>query len=1351
MREQPVFRRSPRIYPSYPVGVLEIAQPPPKPSETSGSVWSFLLPLLGGLVMAGVMISYFLIQRSKGGGSNFIMFGGLAMMIASFSASGINYVSQKRKYKTTNIKRDKVYREALEDYRAKLESAVRQQWEALWLNFPPVAECLRRVRELDPRLWERSPQDDDFLALRVGIGEMPLMMEVKVPPQTVAIEPDHLVIEAQNLAAAYAKVGEVPICLDFRNTAVGLAGPRAAVTELARDIVIQVAAHHSPEDVKIAAVFPQEERAQWEWMRWLPHVWSDNRTRRFMASNRISSHRLLSELYDVLNRRQMQVPEGSPEEHEFLPHFVILLSDPELAENEPLVPLLLSATRPLGATSVFMGDNLESLPKGCRAVASLDDGTGRLIFSAREAEPMPFRKESCGVEVAESFARAMAPVKLQGFSASFEIPGRLSFLEMWNVSEVSELRAKERWRENRPFESLQAPIGLKAGGKQLLFDMHEKAHGPHGLLAGATGSGKSELLQTLIASLAINYHPHELTFVLVDYKGGGMANAFRSLPHLAGVITNLEGNLATRALIALKAELKRRQQVLADHGVNHIDAYMRKYRAGEAPEPLPHLVIIIDEFAELKSEQPEFMKELISAVRVGRSLGVHLLLATQKPAGVVDEQIWGNARFRICLRVERPEDSREVLKRPDAASITLPGRAYLQVGNDEVFELFQSAYGGAPYTGVTTVEEEDDIFEVRLDGSRVPCGKAAPEAGEDEAYRSMSQIQAVEKYLRSLADEEGIMPLPGPWLPPLPETVHLDDILAREAGGWNGTDWEDCGAWIEAVVGLVDDPARQAQYPLRLRIGEEGHLAVYGLPGSGKTTLLQSIVKSLAHRYSPQDLNIYIMDLGGRTLHLFSSLPQVGEVMFEEDEEKVLALFRYLGRELERRKELFSRAGVNNLLAYRSAGGERLPALVVVLDNISNFTSLYMERLDGAFMRLVQEGGGAGIHFIITANGSNDVRAKVSANISLAVALELADRGEYNYIVGRSEDLYPAHVPGRGLVKATPPLEFQTALPAYGDTEADRAAALRAYAEEMGEMWKGTRAPAVPVLPERILLGDILAMENVEDAAGEGEGISTVVGLGHDDLEPLRVSLEQGPHFVIAGAPQGGKTTLLQSILLGLCARYTADRLRLYLVDFTQSDLVCFQVLPHVRAFVASDQALEEALDDILGEIEARKKLLAEGAAGSQVEGRDPLHERPALLLVVADFYSFSDRLPPNRKADLERLVKRERGLGFHMLVAGMTSDLATCYDGYCKALLEGKTGFVMGSTDHEDVQLFKLRLPLNEVGQALSPGNGLYVWRGRVVRFRAALPEEAGARLRECLERLAARGNQAGPARRGE
>jgi len=339
------------------------------------------------------------------------------------------------------------------------------------------------------------------------------------------------------------------------------------------------------------------------------------------------------------------------------------------------------------------------------------------------------------------------------------------------------------------------------------------------------------------------------------------------LPHLVGTITNLGGNQTTRALVSIKSELKRRQTIFAQYGVNHIDSYQKLYHSQKAKEPLPHLVIIADEFAELKSEQPDFMRELVSTARVGRSLGVHLILATQKPAGVVDDQIWSNARFRIS----------------DAANIKQPGRAYIQVGNDEIFELFQSAWSGAGYTPDASEEitTHNEISEVAINGYT----RSASQIRKAE----FTQLQAAVSHIANVAQKENIVRLKGPWLPPLPEKLYLESLLADVKGCWDGEKWTKADSWLNPVVGLLDDP--------------ENQLIVYGSPGYGKTTFLQTLIMSLALNYSPSDVNIYILDFGVRTLGIFSGLPHVGGTVMVDEEEKLSKLFKFLIKESSPTKE----------------------------------------------------------------------------------------------------------------------------------------------------------------------------------------------------------------------------------------------------------------------------------------------------------------------------------------------------------------------------------------------------------------------------------------------------------------
>lgn len=433
------------------------------------------------------------------------------------------------------------------------------------------------------------------------------------------------------------------------------------------------------------------------------------------------------------------------------------------------------------------------------------------------------------------FSRQLSNFKVRENASNAAIPDMLTFLDMYKTSRVEDLDMYHKWLENRTYESMRSLIGQKAGEQPVYLDIHEKYHGPHGLVAGTTGSGKSETLQTYILSLVLNYHPHEVAFILIDYKGGGMAQSFIGLPHLAGVITNLGGNQTTRALLSINAEIKRRQRIFNEYKIKHIDAYIELYRNGEAEEPMPHLLIIADEFAELKKEQPDFVRALVSAARVGRSLGINLILATQKPSGVVDDEIWSNTRFRICLRVADKQDSNEMLKRTDAAYITGTGRGFLQVGNDEIFDEFQSGWSGAPYTPEVPFNDDSKAKAVIIGLTGKPEAVKKKKKKKGDNVKKFTQLDAMVQYAANLAEENHIKPLRQIWLPPLPGLFYLDDLELT---------WDE--KQIKLPVGLADDPQNQRQFPVYLDFIRDGHLLICGSAGSGKTSLVQTILYGAA-------------------------------------------------------------------------------------------------------------------------------------------------------------------------------------------------------------------------------------------------------------------------------------------------------------------------------------------------------------------------------------------------------------------------------------------------------------------------------------------------------------------------
>ena len=433
------------------------------------------------------------------------------------------------------------------------------------------------------------------------------------------------------------------------------------------------------------------------------------------------------------------------------------------------------------------------------------------------------------------FSRQLSNFKVRENASNAAIPDMLTFLDMYKTSRVEALDMYHKWLENRTYESMRSLIGQKAGEQPVYLDIHEKYHGHHGLVAGTTGSGKSETLQTYILSLVLNYHPHEVAFILIDYKGGGMAQSFIGLPHLAGVITNLGGNQTTRALLSINAEIKRRQHTFNEYKIKHIDAYIELYRNGEAEEPMPHLLIIADEFAELKKEQPDFVRALVSAARVGRSLGINLILATQKPSGVVDDEIWSNTRFRICLRVADKQDSNEMLKRTDAAYITGTGRGFLQVGNDEIFDEFQSGWSGAPYTPEVPFNDDSKAKAVIIGLTGKPEAVKKKKKKKGDNVKKFTQLDAMVQYAANLAEENHIKPLRQIWLPPLPGLFYLDDLELT---------WDE--KQIKLPVGLADDPQNQRQFPVYLDFIRDGHLLICGSAGSGKTSLVQTILYGAA-------------------------------------------------------------------------------------------------------------------------------------------------------------------------------------------------------------------------------------------------------------------------------------------------------------------------------------------------------------------------------------------------------------------------------------------------------------------------------------------------------------------------
>ncbi len=742
------YHRAPRKIGRLNSGVIEI-EAPPNPQQTDetplfmsvGPALTMALPMLAGSGMAIV-----------GAGSNGIfMYTGLVTAVLS-AAVGTVWAVVNVRYDRTKGKKEENHRfEAYGDYLVRITEDIRSKYDhnrsVLLDKYPSVSQCLNWGLQ-GQHLWERNTNHEDFLSFRLGLGDCPFQTEINIPPEKFELLNDTLREKPSVIRKNFNTLHNVPVCIDLAaERIVGLVGgpDRMGARELLQLLTAQIASQTCYTEVKMVFIYQEDQGsdpAQWGFCRWLPHVWSQDRRNRFIAANKAEASDVLYEIMRVLRVRSEMSSLTHHANEVPKPWYILAIADQAALENEPITKYIFDRQQNLGVTTLLLANQPEELPNCCSCIIRNDsEFTGMYHLQAEDNEEGRIIFDRIDTGILDTFSRYLANVEINESEVGGEIPAAITFFDMYGISRLSELDVPDRWKKNRTYENMRALIGQKSGNLPCYLDIHEKYHGPHGLIAGTTGSGKSETLQTYILSLAINFSPYDVGLFLIDYKGGGMANLFNGLPHIVGQISNLSGGQIRRAMVSIKSENVRRQRIFNASGVNNINLYTNLIKNGEATIPVPHLFIIIDEFAELKREQPDFMRELISVAQVGRSLGVHLILATQKPSGTVDDNIWSNSKFRICLRVQDRQDSMDMLHKPDAAYLTQAGRGYLQVGSDEVYEQFQSGWSGAVYDEESDAGSQDLVRMLDNTGKTELTGSFIKRRQKEKAHvRWLNQL-----------------------------------------------------------------------------------------------------------------------------------------------------------------------------------------------------------------------------------------------------------------------------------------------------------------------------------------------------------------------------------------------------------------------------------------------------------------------------------------------------------------------------------------------------------------------------------------------------------------------------------
>lgn len=1075
------FYRSPRFKREVETATFKIDSPPTSPISEE-MPWILVM----GSSLAMGMMSMVTLASAIAQENTTSMVMGASMLIGTVLLPIITKRYEKRQKKKKEDLRQRKYKEYLDKMTVQINEACQLQEEILNENSATIQDCEKRIKNTERNLWERAFGQNDFLKVRVGKGDGVLDAEITYSERKFSLDSDNLEEEMFTVCEKEKILKNIPITYSLvENHISGVIGERKQVFEFAKGIIIQLAALYSYDEVKFVFLYDKDDIESFEFTKWLPHVWSDDKKFRFIATNTNEVKEVSAYIEKVIETRE-DINEADMEDVK--PYYIIFSMDKNLASRAEMLKKVCSKKENIHMSVITFYEALKDLPKECSMVVELDKGSGRLFdkndISGKSIDFVPdinLTQDPMGLSI------SLANTQLDTTANNFKLPNMITFMELFGVGKVEHLNALTRWKENDPTKSLEAAVGVDTYGELFKLDLHEKFHGPHGLVAGMTGSGKSEFIITYILSLAVNYHPDEVAFILIDYKGGGMAKSFEKLPHTAGIITNLDGAAIKRSLVSIESELKRRQAIFAEAskkiGVSNIDIYkyQKLYREGKVDEPLQHLFIISDEFAELKTQQPEFMTQLVSAARIGRSLGVHLILATQKPSGVVDDQIWSNSKFRVCLKVQERADSMDMLKRADAAELTDTGRFYLQVGYNELFELGQSAWAGASYYPSDKVLKEKDDSVVVIDNNGHPIKQVKIDKKKSQFANASKQLDIITEYLLNIAEEEGIKVRPL-WLEPIPQCILLDDVRKKYNVSSNKFD-------LNPVIGEYDDPSHQRQCVLRLPISKEGNTVVYGVAGSGKTSFLNSMIYSLIQEHTPEEVNLYILDFASETLRAFSKAPHVGDVILSYEAEKVSNLFKMLQSETEKRKKLFADYG-GDYASYIKSSGETLPSIVVAINNFAAFTEMYEEK-EEAVSYLTREGSKYGIYFVLTALGTGAVRFRLLQNFKQLFVLQLNDESDYSTVVGKTDGLFPSKFKGRGLVKRDELYEFQIASLTEDGVPFG---VIQDYCKSVAESWTGFSARKIPILP------DVVNKEFLKEYVDSNKKLNVPIGVEKSSL-----------------------------------------------------------------------------------------------------------------------------------------------------------------------------------------------------------------------------------------------------------
>lgn len=1248
----PKYKRSPRLIKSEPLEKVDILLPPEKPQNKKGYLAKTIIPPLVMLILT-IVIS--IIQPR---GIFVIMSIAGTLMSTIFSLT--SYFSDKKDVKQRKKSRKNIYEKYLLNIRKQLNSLYNSQKEALEYNNINPKKIQKLIEKYDSRIYERNNNDDDFLNLSIGTSKCETSFKVNFNNKQLQIDEDPLINQAKQVYNKFKKLKDVPYPINLRQSNLGLVGEKDNIHNQLKLIISQLTFNQSYQDIEIVFLYNQTYKQNFEFAKWYPHFKIKNINIIGLISCERVRDQVLGNISQILKDRKLKKEENK-KNIIFSPYYIFIIDEPKLVINHPIMEYLQSNEDDLGFSIIYTTNLKANLPENVKTVLLLENSKKANLILNKGLDVNKKIKLYDAQEINfENLSRKLSCLEhIKGVTS--QIPKSVTFFEMYEIEHPKQLNSKLRWENNSSHKTLAVPIGVRAKNDIVYLNLHEKAAGPHGLIAGTTGSGKSEIIQSYILSLAINFHPYEVGFLLIDYKGGGMASLFKNLPHLMGIITNLDGTESKRAMASIKSELESRQHIFNKYGVNHIDQYNKLFGNNEVEQPLPHLFIISDEFAELKKEQPEFMTELVSAARIGRSLGIHLILATQKPSGIVDDQIWTNSKFKLALKVATESDSNEIIKTPDAATITIAGRAYLQVGNNEIYELFQSAWSGAQYVEEKEEFENDNrVYLMDELGQARLLNKDLSDSIQKIKTRQ-TELEVTVNYLKDIFNELNIKEVKKPWLKPLSKKIISPNLDINNIKNID----EILDINLEISLGLLDIPEQQKQIDYKLDFSKDGNLAVFASGGFGKTNTLINIMFNLSVNNNPKNLIFYILDFGNANLIQMKDLPHTADYFRLDDNQKLNKLIKLLDATMKNRKKLFAEYIAPNFNVYNKVSENQIPAIFVIIDNYDVVKELGFQTED-FITKLSRDGVGLGIYTIITASRSNAVKYTILNNFKNKVALCLLDAVEYSQIIGRPIFKIP-EIEGRGLIKRDNVNLIQTYIPFYFENDLDYSKKVNLFCDKIKNSYSGKKNDGIPMLPQYL---DLEKLElYIDDKKDFG---NIVIGLDYEQVKPQYINLNDSP-ILIVGSPQKGKTNLLKNICYQI-----RDNFKTYIIDSTAGEMqVC--VNSNI-VYVNNIEKMTLFIQQLKNIIQKRRNLLEKEKNNNPLTIPKNFYiSLNPICVLIDDVDNFIELLKSINNLDSEKIILDAINVNICFIATTLPTKLKG-FDNISKILKDSSIGIILGN-----------------------------------------------------------------------